>query len=108
MLLLAVWPESRGPESRGPESNRLERAGRWLAVLGSAPLFFYVLHLYVLHLLRVAAAAASGVSTTDLPDLPSVGWLWLIAAGLAPPLWLATRWFAARKRASGAAWMRYL
>lgn len=92
-LLLAAWPE---------------RAGRWLAVLGSAPLFFYVLHLYVLHIVRVAAAAATGVPTADLPDVPSVAWLWLIAAILTPPLWLATRWFGQRKRASGAAWMRYL
>lgn len=97
-LLLSVWPERGGPA----------RAGRWLAVLGSAPLFFYVLHLYVLHLVRIAAAAAAGVPTADLPDVPSVAWLWLIAAVLAPPLWLATRWFGQRKRASGAAWMRYL
>ena len=92
-LLLAAWPE---------------RAGRWLAVLGGAPLFFYILHLYVLHIVRIVAARAAGVATADLPDVPSVAWLWLIAAVLTPPLWLATRWFAARKRASGARWMRYL
>ena len=82
--LLALWPE---------------RQGRWLAVLGGAPLFFYVLHIYTLHLLRLASGTT---------DVPGVGWLWLIAALLAPPLWLATRWFAARKRASGQWWMRYL
>lgn len=92
-LLLAAWPA---------------RAGRWLAVLGGAPLFFYILHLYVLHIVRIVAARAAGVTTADLPDVPSVAWLWLIAAVLTPPLWLATRWFAARKRASGARWMRYL
>ncbi|GAA0671868.1 DUF1624 domain-containing protein [Sphingomonas insulae] len=92
-LVLSAWPE---------------RAGRWLAVLGSAPLFFYVVHLYVLHLVRIAAAAAVGVPTAELHDVPSVAWLWLIAALLAPPLWLATRWFARRKQASGAWWMRYL
>lgn len=83
-LLLAIWPE---------------QGGRWLAILGGAPLFFYVLHLYVLHLVRLA---------TGPSDVPGVSWLWLIAAALVPPLWLATRWFAALKRRSGQAWMRYL
>ncbi|MCU6454701.1 heparan-alpha-glucosaminide N-acetyltransferase domain-containing protein [Sphingomonas sp. A2-49] len=84
-LLLAAWPA---------------RGGRWLSVLGGAPLFFYVLHIYALHLLRLA--------TARFGEVPSVGWLWLIAAAMTPPLWLATRWFAARKRTSRRWWMRYL
>ena len=84
-LLLGVWPARRGG---------------WLAVLGGAPLFFYILHIYALHLLRVATGGGG--------DLPSIGWVWLVAAAMTPALWLATRWFATRKRVSARWWMRYL
>jgi len=87
-LILAAWDRRRG----GP-----------LAVLGGAPLFFYVLHLYVLHLAYLAWRAAGGAE-----DLPSVAWVWIVAALAAPPLWLATRRFARAKRASDRWWMRYL
>lgn len=83
-LILAWWEGRRG----GP-----------LAVLGGAPLFFYVVHLYVLHLLALASGGG---------DVPSVAWIWAIAAAVTPPLWLATRWFAGVKRRSESWWMRYL
>ena len=88
--LLALW------DSRSP---------RWLAVLGSAPLFFYILHLYVLHLVQIAAGAVPGAAGVDVP---SVGWIWLIAAAVLGPLCLATRSFATMKRKSDRWWMRYL
>lgn len=77
-----------------------------LAVLGAAPLFFYLLHLYLLHALNLAAAAALGI---DGPaQVPSVAALWLLAAAVAVPCWFATRAFGRVKRQSGAWWMRYL
>ena len=84
VLVLAWWEGRRG----GP-----------LAVLGGAPLFFYVVHLYVLHLLALAWGGG---------DVPSIAWVWAIAAGVSLPMWWATRWFAGVKRRSGAWWMRYL
>ncbi|KQT32710.1 hypothetical protein ASG29_13345 [Sphingomonas sp. Leaf412] len=87
-LLLAAW-EGRG----GP-----------LAVLGGAPLFFYLLHIYALHLLRLIWTQAGG----GAGDVPSIAWVWAIAAVCAPPLWLATRWFAGVKRRSDRWWIRYL
>lgn len=81
------------------------RSPRWLAVLGSAPLFFYIVHLYVLHLVQIVAGAVTGAASTDVP---SVGWIWLIAALALGPLWLATKWFARLKRSSDLWWMRYL
>jgi len=79
----------------------IERVGgrlpTWLAVFGSAPLFFYLLHLYLLHALNLA-----------VPSLPSVGWLWLLAAVVALPCWFACRSFARAKRRSGWWLMRYL
>ncbi|NML05617.1 heparan-alpha-glucosaminide N-acetyltransferase domain-containing protein [Sphingomonas sp. G-3-2-10] len=80
----------------------------WLVVFGSAPLFFYLLHLYLLHALNLMANAIWGAEETQFFSLPDVTLLWLVAAALAVPCWFACRWFAARKRASGAWWMRYL
>lgn len=83
-----------------------EAAIRWLAVLGGAPLFFYILHLYVLHGANRLVGAA--VDADGLVSVPSIGWVWGIAAVVAVPCWLATRRFATVKRASSAWWMRYL
>ncbi len=77
-----------------------------LAVFGAAPLFFYILHLYLLHTLNRIAAVVLGAD--GLVSLPNVGTLWLMAAVVAAPCWFACRRFAAIKRASGAWWMRYL
>lgn len=77
-----------------------------LAVFGGAPLFFYLLHLYLLHAGNRVVAAAIGKD--GLVSVPAVGWLWLIAAAVAVPCWFACRRFAAAKRASDAWWLRYL
>lgn len=77
-----------------------------LAVFGSAPLFFYLLHLYLVHALNRIAGVMLGAS--GLVSLPSVGFIWLTAATIAVPCWFACRRFAAAKRASDAWWMRYL
>ena len=85
-----------------------ERLVGVLAVFGGAPLFFYLLHLYALHLLYLAAFAVFGPTAGASFGVPSVGWLWLIAAVVATPCWFACRRFAALKRASGKPWMKYL
>lgn len=77
-----------------------------LAVLGGAPLFFYLLHLYLLHALNLFASAALGVAGPV--HVPNVAALWLLAAAVAVPCWFATRAFGQVKRRSGAWWMRYL
>lgn len=73
-----------------------------LAVFGSVPLFVYLLHLYLLHGMALAARLLG------VPGLPSVGAVWLVAGLVAVPCWFACRRFAAIKRVSGAWWMRYL
>ncbi|WP_454717399.1 DUF1624 domain-containing protein [Caulobacter segnis] len=79
-----------------------------LAVLGGAPLFFYLIHLYGLHLLQLLARTAFGPNQGDTWALPGVGAIWLLAALAAIPCWLACRWFGPVKRASPWPWMRYL
>lgn len=80
----------------------------WLAVLGGAPLFFYLIHLYGLHLLQLAAVAVLGPNRGEVWSLPGVASIWLLAALVAIPCWYACRWFGPVKRASRQPWMKYL
>jgi len=79
-----------------------------LVTFGSVPLFFYIFHLYLLHILNRLAATIWPVGETGFVSVPGVGGVWLLAAAVAIPSWFACRWFAARKRASNRWWMRYL
>lgn len=81
---------------------------RMLAVFGGAPLFFYLLHLYVLHLLNLGALTYFGSNQGSLFSVANMGHVWLIALLLAPPLGLACAWFGRLKRRSPQPWMRYL
>jgi uncharacterized membrane protein len=79
-----------------------------LAAYGGAPLFFYLIHLYALHLAALACLWAFGANQGDVFGVPNVGWVWGIALIAAVPGWFACRWFAGVKRRSGQWWMRYL
>jgi uncharacterized membrane protein len=83
-----------------------ERIAGLLAVLGGAPLFFYLFHLYVLNGLNRAGRLLLGVEGPV--SVPNVVALWLLAAAIAVPCWFATRAFGRIKRRSDAWWMRYL
>ncbi|MFN7128223.1 MAG: DUF1624 domain-containing protein [Brevundimonas sp.] len=78
-----------------------------LAVFGGAPLFFYLIHIYALHLLYLSSLALFGPNQGDSFSVPGVGWLWAIAGVVAVPCWFACRWFAGVKRRSAQPWMRY-
>ncbi|WP_060481214.1 DUF1624 domain-containing protein [Pseudomonas sp. NBRC 111119] len=90
-----------------------ERAGqaRWvaaLAVLGAAPMFFYLLHLYVLKVLYLAAVAVFGLNQGAYFGFDSIGAVWVGAALLALALYLPTRRFARLKaRRRDIAWLKY-
>ena len=79
-----------------------------LAVFGGAPLFFYLIHLYGLHLLNLAALTMFGANQGEGFSVPGVGWIWLLALAVAVPSWFACRWFAGLKRRSSQWWMKYL
>ena len=75
-----------------------------LSVLGSAPMFFYIVHLYVLQLLARACAAA-GVPVR----LDSVAAMWVASGVLVVVLYPLARGFAAFKaRRRDLAWLKYL
>lgn len=79
-----------------------------LAIFGGAPLFFYLIHLYALHLLNLGALVAWGPNQGESFSLPGVGWIWLLAVAVAVPGWFACRWFGEVKRHSTQWWMKYL
>lgn len=90
-----------------------ERAGqaRWisaLAVFGAAPMFFYLLHLYVLKLLYLASLALFGRNHGDYFGFDGIAAVWLAAVLLAVSLYLPVRWFARLKaRRRDINWLKY-
>ncbi len=80
----------------------LERAGhrRWigvLAVFGSVPMFFYLLHLYVLKVLYIACVALFGLNHGNYFGFDGMGAVWLAALLLPLALYAPVRWFAGLK-----------
>ena len=82
---------------------------RPLAHIGAAPMFFYLVHLYVLKLMYLSALAAWGPTHGDVFAVESVAALLLVSIVLGLALYLPTRAFAALKaRRRDLAWLRYL
>ncbi|WLH66459.1 DUF1624 domain-containing protein [Pseudomonas sp. FP2309] len=91
-----------------------ERAGhkRWisvLAVFGAAPMFFYLLHLFVLRLLYVACVALFGLDHGNYFGFDTIAAVWWAALLLPLALYPPVRWFAGLKaRRRDLAWLKYL
>jgi uncharacterized membrane protein len=109
-LLLLAWLERSNPP-------------HWTGVLvtfGRVPMFFYLLHLYIIHLLAIAVAPLfhqpvswlfhGGFFLLGSPDdyghgLPFVYLMWIITIAI---LYFPCRWFAAVKRRRKDWWLSYL
>jgi len=90
---------------------------RWFIQFGRAPLFFYILHLYVLHGLAVLVGLMQGfrlsellVLYSSLPAgfgfrLPAVFIVWLVVLAICFPICV---WFDRVKRRSQSVWLSYL
>ena len=82
---------------------------RILAVFGAAPMFFYLLHLYVLKVLYLASVGLFGLNQGSYFGFDGIGAVWLTAVLLATALYLPVRWFAALKaRRRDISWLKYL
>jgi uncharacterized membrane protein len=107
IALLPLVEDARG---------RLTRA---LATIGRVPLFYYLLHIPLIHAialgvwrLRKAPVDNSAFATAPYVQLPpALRWelpmLYLVFAIVVVLLYLACRWFAGVKARSQAAWLRY-
>lgn len=84
--------------------NALTRA---LVVFGQAPMFFYILHLYVLLILYRIVLAVFGPNHGELFGVDHFWWVWVVSPSLVIALYFPTRAFARYKRTSSQAWVRY-
>jgi uncharacterized membrane protein len=82
---------------------------KFLSLFGQVPFFYYVIHIYLIHLLAVATAF---VQTGDLVRMPEIGFslggvylVWLLVLALLYPI---CRWFAELKRNGRGWWWSYL
>ncbi|MFM0416958.1 DUF1624 domain-containing protein [Paraburkholderia aromaticivorans] len=85
------------------------RIADMLAVLGGAPMFFYLLHLYVLKALYLIALHAWGANQGQFYGFDSLAGIWLWWAILAIALYPPVRWFSKLKqRRKDIWWLKYL
>ncbi|MFY8092465.1 MAG: DUF1624 domain-containing protein [Niveispirillum sp.] len=81
----------------------------YLAMFGGAPMFFYLLHLYVLKALYLIAVALYGLNKGQFFGVDNVSTVWIWFALLLVPLYLPTRWFAdLKQRRRDIWWLKYL
>ncbi len=92
----------------------IERAqtAAWVGVLcvfGAAPMFFYLLHLYVLKALYLAGEGVWGLNQGKFFGVDSMASIWLISVLLAVALYWPVRWFGRLKAARrDIFWLKYL
>lgn len=95
-LLMLAWFETL--------SNKFMDA---LEVFGSAPMFIYILHLYVLLISYRIALATVGPNAGDLFAFDYVWQIWAVTALLVWALYYPTRAFAKFKHSTTMAWVKY-
>jgi uncharacterized membrane protein len=95
-LLLMAWFEK--------QDNLITRA---IAAIGGAPMFFYILHLYVLLVLQKLAVATLGANHGERWGVDSVLWIWVGAVVLSVLLYFPTRAFGDFKRRTSIGWVKY-
>jgi uncharacterized membrane protein len=102
----------------------LNRLTEKISVFGRVPMFYYILHLFFIHLFAVAGAALSGYHASDMvllthrvnsvPALKGYGFslpvVYLVWAGLILLLYPLCKWFDRYKRANvqRRKWLSYL
>ncbi|MEO7383663.1 MAG: heparan-alpha-glucosaminide N-acetyltransferase domain-containing protein [Novosphingobium sp.] len=80
-----------------------------LALLGGAPMFFYVIHLYVLKVIYNVALQIYGPVKGKVFGVDHLTTVWLWVAILIPVIYFPTRWFAQLKqRRKDIWWLKYL
>jgi hypothetical protein len=98
------------------------RVARWLAVFGRVPLFFYLLHIPIIHLAAVGISQVCSPAATAWlfgnhpmnPGAPPEGYTWslgllyLVTAAIVVALYVPCRWFAQLRTRRNDAWLSYL
>jgi uncharacterized membrane protein len=81
---------------------------RICASFGGAPMFYYLLHLYLLLMLQTTAKAWLGANYGGRYEFDHLWMVWLMSAALIPLLYFPCRAFGQFKRRTTMAWVRYL
>jgi uncharacterized membrane protein len=92
LMLLAAFEHARGAWARG------------LATFGQVPFFFYVVHIYLIHALAIAAGLTVPLPKTGV-GLPGIYLIWLLVLVLLYPI---CRWFAGLKQRGSGWWWSHL
>jgi uncharacterized membrane protein len=103
-LLLTLGMGALALAALEPRDNWITRA---CATFGGAPMFYYLLHLYVLLGLQRLLVATLGANHGVRYGVDHVWLVWLVALALMPLLYFPCRAFARYKRTSKQAWVRY-
>ena len=116
-LLMTLGPGDRAAAARRARARPVARA---LTTFGRVPLFFYLLHIPLIHALALIVWGIRDVGIDDgafksapyvrIPDpqrwnLPLLYLVWAIAVAI---LYVACRWYASVKARSTSPWLRYL
>ncbi|WP_076538596.1 DUF1624 domain-containing protein [Shewanella sp. UCD-KL21] len=83
------------------------RYGKVLSTFGSAPMFFYIVHLYVLLFMYRFAVNVIGPNYGDLYGFADISWVWVVTVILALLLYFPTKWFSQYKHQSKQGWIKY-
>jgi uncharacterized membrane protein len=98
------------------------RIAQWLAVFGRVPLFYYLLHIPVIHAVAVAISLIRSPAATGWlfgnhpvnPGPPPAGYPWslsllyVVTAAVVIALYFPCRWFAQLKTRRKSEWLSYL
>ena len=97
------------------------RVARWLSVFGRVPLFYYLLHIPLIHLVAVGISLVRSPAATAWlfgnhpinPGAQPEGYTWslsllyLVTAAIVVALYVPCRWFAQLKARRNEAWLSY-
>lgn len=103
-LLMTLGAGALALAALEPRDNWFTRA---CATFGGAPMFYYLLHLYLLLGLQHVLVAVFGANHGVRFGVDHVWPVWVLALALMPVLYFPCRAFARFKRRSSQAWVRY-
>ncbi|GHG01525.1 DUF1624 domain-containing protein [Thalassotalea marina] len=97
-FVLLVWFEQR-------QQSKLTKI---LLDFGSAPMFFYISHLYIIGITYLLCVNIWGKNQGKYFGFDHLGWLWLLFVLMIVPLYFATKWFGKLKqRRKDIRWLKY-
>jgi uncharacterized membrane protein len=98
--LVLAWLEGR-------DNGFLRGFLRVSASFGGAPMFYYLLHLFVLLFLQLAAVALFGANHGGRYEFDSIWMVWLLTVAMIPLMYWPCKQFGQFKRRTTMAWVKY-